>query len=407
MESRQTLIAKIMKKYTIPSLKYQVLLRIVACLWNRKNVRNRIGFMFHTSNNEYFEEVLSGIRNDINHLPIQTALKIELLRFNEGISWEILKWNLHHNLNYRLSIIMPENVCWKPSGTINYEKTARLLIQDSTLPVFKRLFLSYMYGLEDSIKELKPLSTEEDSYQILSTDAYFLSYWADVLTLDSNSIDNLPIHLLRISAIKAEIFVCEYMFKKINPESKKILVTVFEEITTIIYKNFLGKSFQVKFSYADVLCWLLDKLEKKEQKRMLKKHPFPVLFSYLEWPRQRLFLKLAHYLFKYLSGKDFGYLLKEIAYKKNHHPDYDYEAILGKFWFRSLAAHKEYAIGAQNCWPALYHLFMIGNTKHIEKFFEHTTDENKEKFLNSIWGKRIKLDLRRKGKNDLLHFLEH
>ncbi|GFS92376.1 uncharacterized protein NPIL_540111 [Nephila pilipes] len=413
----ETLITETTEYFALPSLEYQVLLRIVTDLWNRETARNGLRLSFHSSRDEHFHGVLSVIRDNINRMPLPSTFKKELLRFNEGISGEILKWSKYHNENYCLNIVVPKTVCWKPSGTINYEKTAKLLTQNSTLTIFTRLFLSFMYGFEDSTKELLTVATENDSNQIKNTDAYFLSFWAEFLALDTNSlwndirgnqeVENILIQVFRMSVKRREIFVSEYIIKKLKPENKRNLVTIFEETTAIFYAFFPRVPFITNFVHADILCWLLHKLEKQQQQRMLMKHPFPVLISYLEWPRQGLFLKMANYLFKYLSGIHFGYLLKEIAYRKTHDSDFDYGTLFGQFWRHSHAAHKKYAIATKTCWSALYHLFMIGDIQNIEMCFENATDDQKQKFLNSNWGTRMKIDLHHMGKNDLLNHLEN
>ncbi|GFS92377.1 uncharacterized protein NPIL_540121 [Nephila pilipes] len=418
MVPMEILLTKITEYFAVPSLEYQALLRIVAGLWNRENARNGIWFSLHSSVFEYFNQFMSVIRNDINHLPLPTKSKKELFHFSEGIALEMFRWNVHHNENYNLNIIIPNNICWKPLGTLNYEETAKLLIQNSTLPVFTRFYLSCMYGLEDSIKELwNAIPIYQRS--LLRSEMYFVYYWLNVLTLDTSSpwngyreirqMENLTIDVFRTSIYRRDIFVSDYIIKKIKPENKlnKLLITEFKNTTTRIYKFFPRMSCMVKFPYSDIFCWLFHKLEKKQQQKMLMKHPFPVLLCYLEWPRQELFIEMAPYMFKYLSGIHFGFLLKEIAYKVLHFKDFDYETLFGQFGRQSLVTHKEFAIGSNSCWSALYHLFMTSDRQNIELNFASTTVDQKKIILQSVWWKRIKTDLNRQGKNDLLNFLNN
>ncbi|GFS90564.1 uncharacterized protein NPIL_466371 [Nephila pilipes] len=380
-------------EYTIvPSLKYQVLLRIVTALWNRQSIRKLTWLSFHSSRHQLLEPLLKVIKDDINQLPLPKVLKCELMRLNEGIRLEIYKWNEYHNNEYRMNIIMPQNLFWEPFGSINYKKTAECLIQNTALRITGRFFLACMYGLENSIYELWSIMSTNDQLYFLSN-FYFIYYWVEILRdphVEGIYNDTLrkfnageAVFVFESSINMCDIFVSDYIFQKLRPEDKLILINWFEIISNAIYLSFKRRYSIANLFYTDTLYWLFHKLEKQERLRMLEMHSFTILFCYLQWPRQEFFLEMARYLFKFLSGKHFGYLLAEIAYKRAHAEDFDYGSLFEQFWRQSLEIHKKYVVGKKSLKLAFYHMFMVRDIQNIKMIFESTIDKQKQCILKS------------------------
>ncbi|GBN30332.1 hypothetical protein AVEN_30354-1 [Araneus ventricosus] len=227
---------------------------------------------------------------------------------------------------------------WKSIGIIDEKKTVKNLLHDERLDVhFRFVMACYVCSENDvmSLWEIMPEIIKIAIRKFTCTSLPLISFWLKRLDKAADLRDEI-VNVIRSFGGNHSAFDC-----------------VVNNVTLLQYllQNHLYDL--RKECLRDVACriskchqitrFCLFEMDVEEQKIIFQKSSVEVLRSFLEWPWQRHFMKIAHSMFAFLQESDFFVLIIELKCKIVYQwRDYDYEGLLTEFLKHSPTHLKEY-----------------------------------------------------------------
>ncbi|GIX99033.1 hypothetical protein CDAR_518991 [Caerostris darwini] len=154
----------------MPCLEQRALRTAAAFLWNQDDIRPlTTGFSFRSFIDDYSMKmwrtnIEDKVKEKVSRLLLPKRMKEEISLLIPPIGAEILKWKYYHNefLNEKLfEFFLTRKLCWTSLGTIDYKKTAELLVRSPKLDIVNRYRLACVYCLRDDIQSLWESLPEE------------------------------------------------------------------------------------------------------------------------------------------------------------------------------------------------------------------------------------------------------
>ncbi|WP_353279742.1 hypothetical protein [Wolbachia endosymbiont (group A) of Ennomos erosarius] len=409
--------------YTLmPSLKHKALVEIAITLWNQDDAWDLASKFYFSSpilnvseRKREWQKVEDEVIKKVLKLPLPELLKKELSSFVEAIGWQILIWKQYHKnlLGGKDARASLSKLCWTPRGTIDKEKTAKILVQDENLDIAKRYRLACTYCLEDNILTLwKQISGRKlygkDLRKIRINESPLVSFWSHHIEEETAQLgdiirrycqDDSVTHYeyaFRRSAVSGNEAATRYFLQKLTPEEKdKVLVRTAEYVAKRrcdCVSEFTDFS---RENYIDVLCFLLSEMDREQQMEVFKSCSYEVLKCFLDWPWQSFFMETAQHMWAFLSEEGYDCLLRVIVNKMiDGNKDYNYQKLFGIFWQQGPSTHTKHVI--DKCGSGgllLLDLFKVEDVENIKLIFQDATPKEKERLIFCSRGQDICQDL--------------
>lgn len=143
-------------KYMIPTLEHMASVKLVLTLWSeRKSIieaelMEETGGIFSCCMSSY-----SRLNGAINKLSIPDIFKKKLWRFIEYFNERSKCWYHYHAKTVSLMITeCPIDFYWTSRGSIDYTKTAEIILNDDRIKLIHKYVIACTYCFEDKIAEL-------------------------------------------------------------------------------------------------------------------------------------------------------------------------------------------------------------------------------------------------------------
>ncbi|GFY72169.1 uncharacterized protein TNIN_219391 [Trichonephila inaurata madagascariensis] len=276
----------------------------------------------------YSQEWVSLIKSKVSLLKIPVELQQQLIQFIRPISIKIKEWVIIHCgflLCDNPEIDFQNYLHWKSDGTIDALKSSASLVQDEYVSVSLRYRIAGVYYLMDDARKLQRRYEEikEGISQEYRTSSLFQGF-KDMMETNFSSFINFY------------IFYCE------NPHALK---EFFSEKHHQNKRDNVLKLF-MKYSQSNlrVIRFCLQEISAKEHASVFETYSSLVLFSFMEWPFQNIFLKVADRLWSYITKEGFLNVMVYIYDERieKEWKDYDYVGLLIEFWLKSPDEFKNY-----------------------------------------------------------------
>ncbi|GFT44369.1 uncharacterized protein NPIL_533131 [Nephila pilipes] len=275
----------------------------------------------------YSQEWASLIKSKVSLLKLPAQLQQQLIHFIRPISIKIKEWVTCHCrflLCDSSEVDLQSCLHWKSDGTIDALKTATSLVRDESVSVSLRYRIAGVYYLMDDARKLQKGC--EDSKESISREYRTSSLYQGLKNMLETNF---------VSFIDFYIFYCD------NPNALK---EFFNERNLNKRDNVL-KLF-MKYSHANlkVIRFCLSEISVKEHESVFESYSYLVLFSFVEWPFQNIFLDMADRLWSYITKEGFLNVMNYIYDERIEKgwKDYDYEELLKVFWLKSPEDFKNY-----------------------------------------------------------------
>ncbi|GBM43731.1 hypothetical protein AVEN_34157-1, partial [Araneus ventricosus] len=148
-----------------------------------------------------------------------------------------------------------------------------------------------------------------------------IAFWASSLSSDVNLDDYRIQEYMSLGPVYSFVFknvattgnyvATQYFFSKLPQEQRwRSLVGLAQNIAEKC--SFWMTTYDIgypKESYSDILCYLLTLITEEEQMEVFRSQPYKVLRSFLDWPRQRVFLQLLEKTWSFLTVDQFHNLM--------------------------------------------------------------------------------------------------
>ncbi|KAF8792018.1 uncharacterized protein LOC129968447 isoform X2 [Argiope bruennichi] len=264
--------------------------------------------------------------------------------YNEMVKFKICLVKLHRELlpNYILECSCLDQIDfaqifrWESTGIVDEKKTIEILVCDESLDLHFRFVLACYFCLEDHVTFLwgrMPEITKLDNRAYTCTSLPLVSFWLKWLDREINqdSIDAIYNSFFKNSSfdgILKNTTLLSYIVGKIYPNQRKIF------LRDVALQN---------WEQSKITRFCLFRVDEEQQCVIFQDNPREVLISFLDWPWQKHFMGLAHFLYNDLQERDYFFVMWEFWGKiVCHWYDYDYVALLMEFWNHSPEDLKEF-----------------------------------------------------------------
>ncbi|GBN80134.1 hypothetical protein AVEN_133763-1 [Araneus ventricosus] len=329
---------KQLKYVLLLSLKEMTLRRVAVLLWSGSDILVSISKFRHEgsgieeSTREWLETIEPKIKDKVLKLELPKSLTEQMIDIVRPIGLQIKRWkeSQEYHLGIEIQeIILPNSakLCWTSAGSINNRKTAEELVRCDVLDVVQRYKLACINCLEDYIPllwEKLPENVKEFYYndKYLSPDLQFC--WPRIFKGELSKLD----YLLRTSDRNLTTFnqwafehsagngnktAAEYFFHKLTHEERE--ASLMRTVKAVFRNRFVAqfRYLSQNEELSEILCYLLSVMSPEKQIEIFKERPIDVLWLFLDWPRQDLFLENAGLLWTFLLPSAFGDLLYQIV----------------------------------------------------------------------------------------------
>ncbi|GIY71432.1 uncharacterized protein CDAR_368971 [Caerostris darwini] len=312
-------------------------LAIVLC--NSTKVKNAIDeYILLTSGISLNKEMLDRIviqSADLSKVTTAKILQAAILVELKHISANIIKWIKFHILEgdptFRLSYI-----CWQPDGMIDDWETAQFLLQNTRFNVTSRFLMAWIYSQIDDIERLWNQMSEQDKAKTKTIAKspgfkYILRWFTCVSEVDKNKFwRNFEKGWLEGLFKQNEVGILKVHLDRYLPEDRR------NKLKSLSLGG--GVSYEVFKLYLS----LLDDVEKHQ---LVIRNLKLIIFRYLQWPLQGLFIDLVNSMKDYITEEIFYELLRYILCEKIicKIDDFDYLDVFKYLWNRSSEKEKVYA----------------------------------------------------------------
>ncbi|GFT73261.1 uncharacterized protein NPIL_33271 [Nephila pilipes] len=257
------------------------------------------------------------------------SLQEKIMSLMKPISYEVEMWKEQHETftGYQVDQRITSKFHWKTDGTIDRLKTASSLIQSDVLPMEQRFRLACNYWQEESVLSIwEQMSTGlRDDFCYIELDDYLESdFFSNI-----NVIEWIRWHTqIGNSNIREKKWFLAY-----NWDSVSLQGLLPQKLTPDERLEIINCAFERNCDdHSSRFCLLL--MPADQRLEVIKKNPYKVLRSFLLWPGQRMFIKMANHVKNNLENLQFLELLHIIIHEKilNNWNDFDYFELLREFW---------------------------------------------------------------------------
>ncbi|CAL1288921.1 unnamed protein product [Larinioides sclopetarius] len=381
------------------SLREMALRKFVALLWSGSDILVSISkFRYHERK----------MKKKVLKLGLPKLLTEQMCEIVRPIGLQIKRWKKLQKSNLSdeaEEIILPDSsiLCWTSAGVLDYRKTAIEFVRCDVIDVVLRYKIACINCLEDDIPLLwEELPEEKKDYfynkvkcqMPLSDDSPFLPFcWPHILKGELSRLDYLVESYsvtfnqwaFEGSALMGNKMATEYFFPKVQIEGKSAHLKIIADFV-------LGNGFY------DVLFYLLPFMNCKKRNKIFNKTPFRVLFFFLDWPWQDLFLKNSFVLWNYFRPDSYNSLLHEIHSRFKNSDPY-IQKLFPEFFKQSPVGFKERFINS--CYDgrirfvnSLYELEKVYAFRFLEIFLESEDSDSIKAIFRNIYAEdRLRLTL--------------
>ncbi|GBL90693.1 hypothetical protein AVEN_219358-1 [Araneus ventricosus] len=309
--------------------------KLVVLLWSHpRNLNSLKSFRFSSEDDNVkvkeWNAEIEKVKDQVGELKLPKTLEKKIMLLLKPVGSELIKWrSFHENYVFWFECCsFVDLIIWTFQGTIDYRKSAENIIkQGNELTLAERFMLSCLYCLEDDVQAIwKKFSDEEKSSCIENTShnprhKELIAFWASSLSSDVNLDDYRIKEHISHGTVCPFVFenvtttgnyvATQYFFSKLPQEQRgRSLAGVAQNVAEKC--SFWMTTYDIgypKESYSDILCYLLTLMTEKEQMEVFRSHPYKVLLSFLDWPRQRVFLQLLEKTWTFLTVDQFHKLM--------------------------------------------------------------------------------------------------
>ncbi|XP_055925878.1 uncharacterized protein LOC129957549 [Argiope bruennichi] len=377
------------------------------------------------SNKEEFEPAIHKVTTDIvATISLPLMLEQDLLGAMKAVSREIIKWvKFHENFLEQYDGVLSrlenlEHICWTRLGTVDYEKTAQVLIRNKKLSAEQCYKLACLYCFCQDLKELwkevpysyKKVFFKDNPLQIaqprivvfftclLRHRGYQVGLFLPEGQRDLSSIFE---YMFEYVALQGYGTATQYFFHKLNVLDRLHIIT---RVALGVAKR---RSFDRGFylheyqKYSDVLRFLMSNMTISEQRELRRRAPFQTLKCLLDWPSHSEFLRHAKYILRFplLSKEKYSRLLFILAH--NSSSGFNYPRTFRIFFLMSPKKYKNYTLTHYSHF--LREFIRINDVVTVKFIFRHLNVKEKVKLLvNQSMGRNFIPALVTAGKWDFL-----
>lgn len=397
------------------SLQRISLLTLAISFWTHETTRNfilRFNLLTLVSceQQRVWQKIENEVFRKIRKLQLPQILKIKLSGFVKPIGNQILSWiEFHSNVDIKL----PNKFVWTAEGTINRKETADVFVRDESVAIHIRYNLACIYCLESDIHML--WGQLDNHYKnvtyIKNCEPYIVRYWsyhmrkevisAELLPLDSTVDGNFSLHAnaFKWFAFTGNKVACRYFLNKLRDEERASVVMDTATVVTTRLKD--SSSASSCFMTCDMLHFLLSLLTVDQQMLLCERTSARlILQSFLNWPLQNSFMKMADIASSFFLEKDYYCVLQEIIFRvRSCYQDYNYEELFGVFWQKIPSEYK-----LEICDSLLHDFITTADDKSLILIVNALTAPEREKLICSVSAGIVCRELVYGNKWNLLEF---
>ncbi|KAF8796754.1 hypothetical protein HNY73_001096 [Argiope bruennichi] len=320
------------------SLKHIALVKIAIAVFNNSEIKvliqeQRTDGILILNSFECQQEMFEKLMRKLSNVNLPFILKKKVAWSIIPIANEFEYWRAEH-------IFLTEDndtdyqcfICWRSFGMIDWQKTAKNLIQNKMLDTTKRFLLSCLYNFKDDVFNIwNEMSASQKECILQDKEFSIVEHWIMWL---KHGIEIHWAHLLRNYVASSHQFFHETPFS---------LSCFSPELTTNDKQEYFRYHIRNSAVCNDDLLVYIHQMEPNERMRSCREHVYHILFFHLEWPFQDRFMHMANSMWKYLRKEEFLYLFLYLTAKlQKMRRDFDYSTLAQEFWQASPAHFKEF-----------------------------------------------------------------
>ncbi|KAF8789461.1 uncharacterized protein LOC129956966 [Argiope bruennichi] len=342
------------------------------------------------------------VKAKLSKLVIPASLKERMMDLIKPIGTELMQWKTFHDsifqsTNRDLSLYMLKRVVWTSAGTIDYRRTAKILLCSDVLGVRTRYSIACLYCYVDDIPVLWNELPEvvkncylSAFYVPLVRELQLEFYWAHVMVGEEPKLERIvtePLrevatfnqHAFETFARKGNRSATDYFLRKLSTEVRN--ASLMNAVNIVISDRCTNTStWKTDFpleKLSEMLCYLLSLMSPAQQEQIIRKRPVEVLRCFLDWPCQDLFLETADFVFTFLPETKYGTLLRSIT-KNIESSGYYFPMLFRKFFINSPREFKSIFINYECQFCSYFdEFFNAEDAETIKCFFRNVTVEDR------------------------------
>ncbi|GBN68244.1 hypothetical protein AVEN_68596-1 [Araneus ventricosus] len=349
-------------------LKEMALRRVAVLLWSGSDILASVmkfqhdRFGIEESKWKWLRTIEPKAKDRVLKLELPESLMKQMIDIVGPIGLQIKRWK--ESLEYHLSIeiqeiILPNSakLCWTSAGSINNRKTAEELVRCDALDVVQRYKLACINCLEDYIPLLWEKLPEDSKMRFLragipSPKLEFcwpyitrgeLSELDYLLSTSDRNLTSFNQWAFEHSVEHDNKTAAEYFFLKLRHGERK--ASLMRTVEAALRNTYISKNEE----HSEILCYLLSLMSPEKQIEKFKERPIDVLWLFLDWPRQDLFLENAGLLWTFLPPSAYGDLRLQMVNSFT---------------------------GSYQCFPKLFQEFFIQSSVDFKKYFVGQPESN-------------------------------
>nr|GBN06910.1 hypothetical protein AVEN_245632-1 [Araneus ventricosus]GBN06951.1 hypothetical protein AVEN_153667-1 [Araneus ventricosus] len=276
-----------------------------------------------------FRKIESQVTRDITNLISCVSLQKKLENFIAPLFRELEKWL---NTCYQSLLVKDETCyvimynipqCWLTDGTIDREKSAKLVVENNNILRINRFMFACTYCSYEDVLNLWELLSETEKDKLQKYSDFVVKQWITWLKSRSN---------------KDWLFCVAWILgTSLWTKNRCVLKRVLEPLTPAEKSHCLRKVLTGTEVSSDFMLFCLSLMTRYDQELIFRESPVEVFRCISSWPLRSSFFDIADNLWPYLTQDSFCCILNMLLRQvKNHESDYfDLLIILKKFWSQS------------------------------------------------------------------------
>ncbi|GIY24948.1 uncharacterized protein CDAR_166071 [Caerostris darwini] len=367
-------------------------------------------------------------KEKVSSFILPALFKEELIKTIDEMVPEMEKWRLYHgrflkNLSFGGYCLL-NKLRWTCIATIDYKKTAELLVKDEEIFLSYRYKLACLYCLCDDIATLwNMLSPQSQRYIYRNVD--FIS--EDIITIVwSYILQGEETRLFRKierefpAAVSVNHYAFEYaarngykiaaqhFFQRLTAAEKRLYLVEAAQLTAKARSDTDRRSCYpcfIRETYSELFVYLLSQMNEAEKIEVFRTSAYEVLKCFLDWPWKDVFLEVAKDVWDFLPKKHFYSLLLHL-FTSNCLATNRHREIFRAFWRQSPDVYKKFAI--ENMFTDCRLLTFLCGLKDEEStrlVFESASRQDKERVINSYIGLSVSYMFAKNKRWDCFHLL--
>ncbi|KAF8789769.1 hypothetical protein HNY73_007682 [Argiope bruennichi] len=380
--------------------------------------------MKDSTKEEFEPEIDKMSRNIVANISLPLMLEQDLLGAIKAVCREIIKWvKFHENFLEQYNGVLSrlenlELIRWTRYGTVDYEKTAEILIRRRKLSAEQCYKLACLYCFCQDIKELwkelpysyKEVFFRDDPLQIaqprivvfftclLRHQGYQVGLF---LPEGQRDIPSIIENIFEYVALQGYGAATQYFYRTLFALHRLDGITrVARGVAQL--RSFDHCSYLHEYQkYSDVLRFLMSRMQEHQHRDFFRSAPVQTLKSLLDWPSQSEFLRHAYYVlrFRILTKEEYSRVLFILAH--NSSSGFNYPRLFRIFFRMSPKKYKNYTLTHYSHF--LREFIRINDVVTVKFIFRHLNVKEKVKLLvNQSMGRNFIPALITAGKWDFL-----